>query len=288
MRALKYAGFAIGGLVALLVLALVAVWLFVDPNDYKDRISAAVKQSTGRSLSLPGELKLSVFPWIKLQTGEAALGNPAGFGDEPFLTLKRASLSVKLMPLLKKQLEVGRIEIDGLDLKLRQNAAGKGNWEEWSAAHGDSRATGGVVRQCQHARSRRRCHLQTAASASRTWWPIDVNVDIGRVATGVAVPVDVRMQLTTAPGAKPLPLAAKFRLTLDLEQQRYQLADVALSGSVQPEGAPERARLEARPCLQRIWICRHRPWRNPRSPPRWAQRNCLAALPAASWSMRRH
>src|SRR5690242_14169902 len=133
MRAFKILGFAIGGLIALLVLALLAVWLFVDPNNYKDRIAAAVKDSTGRSLSLPGKLKLSVFPWISLQTGEASLGNPAGFGDEPFLTLKRASLSVKLMPLLHSQLEVGRIEIDGLDLRLKQNAAGKGNWEDWGS-----------------------------------------------------------------------------------------------------------------------------------------------------------
>lgn len=239
MRALKYAGFAIGGLVVLLVLALVAVWLLVDPNDYKDRISAAVKQSTGRSLSLPGELKLSVFPWIKLQTGEASLGNPAGFGDEPFLTLKRASLSVKLMPLLKRQLEVGRIEIDGLDLALKQNAAGKGNWEEWSAATDtaappqESSTDAGTLDLAGVAISDSRISFEGMVADA-------VNVDIGRVASGVAVPVDVRMQLTTAPGAKPLPLAAKFRLTLDLDQQRYQLADVALGGSVQPEGAPER------------------------------------------------
>ena len=67
MRALKIFGIAIGGLVALLALALVAIWLLVDPNDYKDRIAAAVKDSTGRTLSLPGELKLSVFPWLAVQ-----------------------------------------------------------------------------------------------------------------------------------------------------------------------------------------------------------------------------
>jgi AsmA protein len=238
MRALKYVGIAIGGLIALLVLALVAVWLFVDPNDYKDRISAAVKQSTGRSLSLPGELKLSVFPWIKLQTGEASLGNPAGFGDEPFLTLKRASLSVKLLPLLKKQLEVGRIEIDGLDLALRQNPAGKGNWEDWSAgadtpapAEGSSTNAGGLD-LAGIAISKSRISFEDMVAS-------DVNIDIGRVATGVPVSADIRMLLTTAPGAKPLPLAAKFRLMLDLEQQHYQLADLKLNGSVQPEGAPK-------------------------------------------------
>jgi AsmA protein len=236
MRALKYAGFALGGILALALLALAAVWLVVDPNDYKDRISAAVKQSTGRSLSLPGELKLSVFPWIKLQTGEASLGNPAGFGDEPFLTLKRTSMSVKLMPLLRKQLEVGRVEIDGLDLLLQQNAAGKGNWEDWGApATPDQPEAFGATPSLDLAG----VTITDGRIRFEGMEADDVNVDIGRVANGAAVPVDFRMQLTTAPDAKPLPLTAKFKLTLDLAQQRYQLADVALGGAVQPEGAPE-------------------------------------------------
>ncbi|MEO6185833.1 MAG: AsmA family protein, partial [Steroidobacteraceae bacterium] len=76
MRAFKILGLSIAGLVVLLLGALLAIWLLFDPNDYKDRITAAVKESTGRTLLLPGELKLSLFPWIAVQTGEASLGNP--------------------------------------------------------------------------------------------------------------------------------------------------------------------------------------------------------------------
>jgi AsmA protein len=236
MRVLKIAGLALGGLVALVVFALVAVWLLVDPNDYKDRIAAAVKNSTGRTLSLPGELKLSIFPWLAVQTGEASLGNPAGFGDEPFLTLKRASLSVKFMPLLKKQLEVGRIEIDGLDLKLKQNAAGKGNWEDWgetapSPAEETATTSGGIQLAG--------IAIKDSTIAFEDMVASNVNVDIGRVAPGTAIPVAISMDMVSAPGAKSLPLAAKFKLTFDLDQQRYQLADLDLGGSVQPAGAPK-------------------------------------------------
>ena len=66
----------------------------------------------------------------------------------------------------------------------------------------------------------------------------DVNLDMGRVASGAPIPIDIRMRLVTAPGSKPLPLAAQFKLTLDLARQRYELADLALSGTVQPAGAP--------------------------------------------------
>jgi hypothetical protein len=39
MRAVKIVGLTLAGLVALVVLLLVAVAVFVDPNDYKDRIA---------------------------------------------------------------------------------------------------------------------------------------------------------------------------------------------------------------------------------------------------------
>ena len=45
MRVLRLVGFVVGGLVALLVILLLAVRLLVDPNDYKDRIAQAVKSS---------------------------------------------------------------------------------------------------------------------------------------------------------------------------------------------------------------------------------------------------
>lgn len=237
MRAFKIIGIVFGGLVALVVLAAVAIFLFVDPNDHKDRISAAVQKATGRELSLPGELKLSLFPWIAIETGAATLGNPPGFGEEPFLTLKRAKLSVKLMPLLKRQLEVGRIEIDGLDLRLRQDADGKGNWEEWgsSAAAETPEQPAGAPAQLDLAG----IEIADSRISFEDLVADAVNVEIGRVASGIAIPVSMTLQLVTAPGEKPLPLDAKFKLTYDLDQQRYQLADLSLAGRLQPEGAPK-------------------------------------------------
>ena len=235
MRVLKIFGLAVAGLCVLLLAALLAIWLFVDPNDYKDRITAAVKDSTGRTLSLPGKLTLSIFPWLALQTGEASLGNPAGFGDQPFMTLRRASLSVKLLPLLQKQLEIGRIEIDGLDLRLRQNADGKGNWEEWGATPASAPSGQGSSQALNLAG----VSISNSRIAFEQMVAEDVSIVVGRVAPGAQIPVDLKMNLVTSPAAKALPLAAAFKLTLDLDQQRYRLQDLLLSGSVQPAGAPE-------------------------------------------------
>lgn len=237
MRILKILGIAIGAVLLLLVAGVLAIYLFFDPNDYKDRIAAAVKQSTGRELSLPGKLSLSVFPWIAVETGEATLGNPPGFGTEPFLALKRAKLSVKLMPLLKKRLEIGRIEIDGLDLRLKQDAAGKGNWEEWGsgATPAQPETASGPMPSLDLAG----IAITNSRIAFQEMVADHVKVEIGRFVPGAAFPIKLGMDITTAPGAKPLPLGLEGVLQLDLDKQRYQFRDFKLNGSVQPTGAPQ-------------------------------------------------
>src|SRR5258708_7085000 len=129
MRNLKFLGVLAGGMAALLCAALLGVGLLGHPNAYKGRIVAAVKESTGREWRLPGDIKLSVLPWVALDLGPASLGNPPGFSDEPFLSFTHAGVRVKLLPLLRKRLEVARIEVDGLDLRLRNNPLGRANWQ---------------------------------------------------------------------------------------------------------------------------------------------------------------
>src|SRR6266403_467008 len=87
MRTAKILTIVVGAVIACFVLALLAVRLFVDPNDYKPRIEAAVKNATSRELLLQGAIKLSVFPWIALELGPASLG--AGQAPAPAVQASR-------------------------------------------------------------------------------------------------------------------------------------------------------------------------------------------------------
>src|SRR5579871_1425569 len=129
MRMLKILGMALGGLVVLAIVLLLAAALLIHPNAYRGRIEQAVQHATGRTLQLDGDLHLRVLPAIALRLGPARLGNPPGFPSTPFLTLREASLRVRLLPLLRGQLQVGHVQIDGLDVQLLRNARGQGNWE---------------------------------------------------------------------------------------------------------------------------------------------------------------
>ena len=96
MRPLRIAAYVAAGLIGLIVIALVLVVMFVDPNDYRDDIEKLVEEKTGRELTLSGELKLSVFPWIALETGPACARRCARLrpGALRFDPAKRASACV--------------------------------------------------------------------------------------------------------------------------------------------------------------------------------------------------
>jgi AsmA protein len=129
-RVLKILGLAVGAVFVLLVVAAIAVTLLFDPNDYKDEITAAVQDATGRQLTLDGDLELAVFPTIRIAVGSATLSNAPGFGDEPMARIGSASLSVALFPLLAQRIEVSRARLEGLELNLARNRSGANNWQD--------------------------------------------------------------------------------------------------------------------------------------------------------------
>lgn len=136
-RILKIVLIVLGVLAALVATAAVVLPLLIDPNDYKDQITAAVEENTGREMAIPGDIRLSVFPWLGVELGEVRLGNAAGFGEEPFAEIGGAGVHVKLLPLLRKRIEIGTVSLDDLRLHLARKADGTSNWDDLVAAFGD-------------------------------------------------------------------------------------------------------------------------------------------------------
>ena len=67
-RTLKLIGIIAGAVLVLFIVALVAVGMLFNPNDYKDEIVAAAEKATGRKLTLDGDLELAVFPSIRIES----------------------------------------------------------------------------------------------------------------------------------------------------------------------------------------------------------------------------
>lgn len=118
---------------SLLTLFIIVVSGFVftfEPNDYKDEIAELVKDKTGRTLTIPGDISLSLFPWIGLELGKVSISNAKGFPQNAFAKIEHLQVRVKLLPLLKKQLEADTMVIEGLRLNLAKNKKGVSNWSD--------------------------------------------------------------------------------------------------------------------------------------------------------------
>src|SRR3569623_1095234 len=133
-KAVKTSVWIVGGLLALLAAAALFIVLTFDPNKYKAEIAAAVSQATGRELTISGDIRLPLFPWLGVELGAMELSNAPGFGSEPFVSITSAAVKVKLLPLLRKEVQAEAVTLTGLRLHLRRDAAGRNNWADLVAA----------------------------------------------------------------------------------------------------------------------------------------------------------
>ena len=117
------------GLLILCFLALLIVPRFVDVQRYKPVIEEKVSEATGRSFTLGGDLRLSLFPWAGLAFSDLRLGAPPGFKEKDFIAVESFEFQVKLLPLLFKDIEVKRFVLVGPRIVLEKSKDGRANWE---------------------------------------------------------------------------------------------------------------------------------------------------------------
>ncbi len=129
-KPLKIALIAIAGLAALLLAALLALVLLVDPNRFKPQLIAAVQQQTGRELRIDGELGWSFYPILGIELGGVELANAPGFGDEPMLVVQRIAVGVELLPLFSGALNVSQLRLEQPRIGLAKDAQGRSNWDD--------------------------------------------------------------------------------------------------------------------------------------------------------------
>lgn len=121
-------------LILVLVIAVFALPLLIDPNNYKTDIAALIRDKTGRDVAFEGNITVTVFPWIGLRTEKVVLSNKPGFQELPFISIAKSDINVKLMPLLAQKIEVNTIALDGLTLNLVKDKQGLTNWDDLIAA----------------------------------------------------------------------------------------------------------------------------------------------------------
>ena len=262
MKFIKYALFALAGLVVVAGAVLAYIAATFDPNQYKPQIVKAVKDKTQRTLKLEGDIGLSFWPSIGARIGKASLSERAS--DREFAAVEEVRVALKLMPLLSGQAVVDTVRVKGLRANIVKARDGASNVDDLTGAPPAkgapvARGDGADIKVDIAGVEISDAALTYADAAAGTRYVLSkVNLRTGRLAPQVPTGIEFSVHLQSDQPKLDLPVTLKARLTYDPEKQVLALADLALeakglaadlknlevklTGSADVDGAKERAR----------------------------------------------
>ena len=114
-------------IITLIIVAMISLLIFINPNDYKDEMQAEAKKALNRELVIAGDLSWSFFPRLSIGTTNVSVKNPAGYNRENLMKIGSVSASIAILPLFKGELELGKLSLHGLRLNIITKASGVSN-----------------------------------------------------------------------------------------------------------------------------------------------------------------
>ena len=113
----------------------------------KERILALVLPKAQQALNRPvsiGDASFSAWGKIKINLSDVKVKNRPGFNDSLLFSAQKIALAVKILPLLKKQMEVTSLELIGPVISYEVAPNGKSSVADWFAPSADTqKAKGG-------------------------------------------------------------------------------------------------------------------------------------------------
>ncbi|MDN5862482.1 MAG: AsmA family protein, partial [Salinisphaera sp.] len=164
-----------------------------------------------------------------------------------------AEVSVRLLPLLSKRIEVGTVSLNGLRLRLARKASGETNWDDLVAAFSadagkqktkpaekTSTQSGFTIPQVQIGAievSDAAVYFHDGASGE-TYTLTDLRLSTGALTLGEAFPLELGFVFSADKAGLTTTAQLDADVVLAPEKQSYQLSDLALNVSAKGKAVP--------------------------------------------------
>jgi len=119
------------GLVILLVVVigiLIAAPSFVPTEVYRGPITGALERSTGRDVTINGDVRLKFFPRLEILLQDVTVGNVPKGKAAYFAKIQELDVVLDLMALLKRRVKVDHFELIAPHINLEDSSTGTPNW----------------------------------------------------------------------------------------------------------------------------------------------------------------
>ncbi|MDH1628978.1 AsmA family protein [Pseudomonas mosselii] len=252
----KILGLGLLGLLLIIVALGFALTHLFDPNDYKDEIRKLARDKAHVELTLNGDIGWSLFPWLGLELHEASiatLNNP----KVPFADLQMLGLSVRVLPLLRREVQMSDVRVEGLNLTLTRDANGHGNWEDIgkplpqptvAGAPANTPAEAPATAPASSEASERSVKLDidsltvnnarvlyTDEKAGQTYGAESIQLSTGPVHEGANIALKASAFLSASQPNIKARTELTGELRFDRKLKRYNLEDMRLSGETSGE-----------------------------------------------------
>ncbi|HVO05749.1 MAG TPA: AsmA family protein [Burkholderiaceae bacterium] len=208
-------------MVALVAGLVTAVVKLFDPNQFKDQLVSWVHERTQRDLVLDGELRVSYFPKLALESGKASLSQRRSARE--FAAVDKARVTIAWWPLLRGRLHIDSAEVDGLRAQLIRLKDGSTNVDDLAR---DLRTVDASAIDLDALRLTRASLQWNDEIAWQRGGLSELSVELGRVADGVASPLSASARVDAPAVGVDARLQMKGRLLFDTVGGRLELARI--------------------------------------------------------------
>ena len=106
-----------GGVVLVLIVAVLVAPSLIDWNAFKPQIAAVVQEATGRDFHIDGNLVIKLIPSAQFSAGGIRLSNAPGTKTADMVKVGNIEAEIELWPLLAGTLVVDRLVISEPEVK---------------------------------------------------------------------------------------------------------------------------------------------------------------------------
>ena len=111
------------GIIVVVIVAAVGIFVATfNPNDYRGTVQTKLEQQLDRKVTL-GNMELGLFP-LRFRVFNLSIADDPKFGSRAFVQTQELSVSVKLLPLLSKSVQIDSLCARTAECRTDQECAG--------------------------------------------------------------------------------------------------------------------------------------------------------------------
>jgi len=220
-KLLKYAIFAIVGIVIVTLSMMAYFAATFNPNDYKQDIIDVVKEDKDRTLNIDGDITLTFWPKLGANLGKVSISEHKS--DKEFASVNSAKVALAVLPLLKNSLVVDTIYIDGANANIVKYKDGSTNYDDLLNQE-ESAESADIQFDVQGINITNSAVSYTDETESAEYSISDFNLTTGHVALAEPVDLEASFKVNANQPALNIEKQVKGEFLYDPEKQHFKVS----------------------------------------------------------------